>query len=577
VANTPPSPPDDPIEDSSPPVQAGSRKGSGDYSTAQPDEYNVKKPNTAPTTDPLLSGTYEATLDTAVPKLAFMHLYMSADSLQATEDEDIWAKFADSWASEHPNEPRLSADAWRVFFKTEVLPQWREDGETDQRKANIEKFSVHLGSIVVRDSPMKGDDIHQEYSDRGPTEIVESSVPTSPNQYQTVIEDILNSHESADNTFSRSQSPQKLSTHAVATQHRKRLSGAEIPETQWEKSPSPNKRRRVDQDLELNSHLSNATPSLGGYSHQQNYTSSTFKAKPISIEISDDSSSDSVSYYDTGPEPEVQVKSRASKQKEEKTLAAEINEAFDNTNAESQYPNIDSELLSWSSDTPRATTESEPDLDMALEVDVTAENSIHQRSSPAPSDGLAPGSQSSFRNPYNTQALLAEHTQPFHHSLPNISGDDDDDDSDSENDTIAAQELSQARKEKQPARFQEEESFITGAEGKDVQSESEDDGEVPLNPTELSDFFTRWQKQGFAQSAIQKALYVSSTYASLAERALQSIHKGLGVPKNIPGIWTTDDDDAYVGGDARKIRKVQEKHGEERCEERVVFLRLWNS
>lgn len=58
----------------------------------------------------------------------------------------------------------------------------------------------------------------------------------------------------------------------------------------------------------------------------------------------------------------------------------------------------------------------------------------------------------------------------------------------------------------------------------------------------------------------------------LADKVLDRLIAGEGVPDDIPGVWTADDDKCMEGKDARSIERVLNKHGMEFFEGRWDYL-----
>ncbi|KAJ9667273.1 hypothetical protein H2201_002474 [Coniosporium apollinis] len=92
---------------------------------------------------------------------------------------------------------------------------------------------------------------------------------------------------------------------------------------------------------------------------------------------------------------------------------------------------------------------------------------------------------------------------------------------------------------------------------------------------------------GHDEEQVLASLYHGSTNPRLAAIVLASMEAGEGVPDDVPGVWT-DEDDAVVGevvdatdlsggggGLSEEAWRLVEKHGERRCRQRVGFLKLW--
>lgn len=103
------------------------------------------------------------------------------------------------------------------------------------------------------------------------------------------------------------------------------------------------------------------------------------------------------------------------------------------------------------------------------------------------------------------------------------------------------------------------------------------DTEEPLDAEGLASFLTEMTKLGYRNESIKKALHCTSLNEPLARETIEYIELGSGVPKNMKGVWTEEDEQDYLGGDARRMKRVTEKHGWKACELRVDFLRQMNT
>lgn len=61
---------------------------------------------------------------------------------------------------------------------------------------------------------------------------------------------------------------------------------------------------------------------------------------------------------------------------------------------------------------------------------------------------------------------------------------------------------------------------------------------------------------------------------TLADKVLENWDPNTAIPDNIPGVWTAEDDRCLEYGDARNIRRVSTKHGEELTNNRWEYLRI---
>ena len=102
-----------------------------------------------------------------------------------------------------------------------------------------------------------------------------------------------------------------------------------------------------------------------------------------------------------------------------------------------------------------------------------------------------------------------------------------------------------------------------------------------LDPPKLKAGLNEWigthLSAGYPLSNIIAALKATSNDLDLAKFVLNYMaRKGKGrIPSNEKGVWTEDDDEDLESTHARRIEKVQAKHGEELCDVRLVFLHLY--
>jgi len=82
---------------------------------------------------------------------------------------------------------------------------------------------------------------------------------------------------------------------------------------------------------------------------------------------------------------------------------------------------------------------------------------------------------------------------------------------------------------------------------------------------------------GFPLENLIAALKATSNNLELAKLVLKYMtRKGRGrIPSNEKGIWTEDDDEDLESTDARRIEKVQAKHGAAVCDVRLAFLHVY--
>lgn len=110
---------------------------------------------------------------------------------------------------------------------------------------------------------------------------------------------------------------------------------------------------------------------------------------------------------------------------------------------------------------------------------------------------------------------------------------------------------------------QEEEDFDTQPPGVDSQALTDDEQDA---------FFEAQQARGYSEADIIAALKCTSMRADLAKLVLLAFRRGKGIPRDIAGIWTQEDDLALEGSDATKLKRLSMKHGWDECQARMEFL-----
>ncbi|KAJ6095756.1 hypothetical protein N7486_006502 [Penicillium sp. IBT 16267x] len=106
------------------------------------------------------------------------------------------------------------------------------------------------------------------------------------------------------------------------------------------------------------------------------------------------------------------------------------------------------------------------------------------------------------------------------------------------------------------------------------QDENEDEDDQEVHPDIDSWIDARLARGKVELPIILEVLQRTSMNPEYAERLLEQFAAGKGIPHDMPGVWTTEDDKCLQGGDQRDIERLFKKHGEELCEARFEFLRL---
>jgi hypothetical protein len=115
----------------------------------------------------------------------------------------------------------------------------------------------------------------------------------------------------------------------------------------------------------------------------------------------------------------------------------------------------------------------------------------------------------------------------------------------------------------------EEEEEEEEAEAEEIETASQ----VSLD---FDAFANELMEEGHSPEDIITAIHTTSANIPMVHTVLQSLKLGIGVPTIMRGIWTAQDDEDILGGDARKLERVEAKHGwrgEGGCKARQYFLR----
>ncbi|MCJ1387555.1 hypothetical protein MMC18_000398 [Xylographa bjoerkii] len=84
-------------------------------------------------------------------------------------------------------------------------------------------------------------------------------------------------------------------------------------------------------------------------------------------------------------------------------------------------------------------------------------------------------------------------------------------------------------------------------------------------------------ESGIDAEILGVALKSTNNDPELADIVLESLNMDEGIPVDIRGIWTEEDDECLEAVDARKINAMIEKHGQEGLDKRYDFLRKYNA
>ncbi|KAK5163950.1 uncharacterized protein LTR77_010346 [Saxophila tyrrhenica] len=88
-------------------------------------------------------------------------------------------------------------------------------------------------------------------------------------------------------------------------------------------------------------------------------------------------------------------------------------------------------------------------------------------------------------------------------------------------------------------------------------------------------FIAKMVVHGYAEAAVIAALMCTSMRTEFAELVLLEQRAGKGFPRDVPGIWSGDDDAMIESGNGNWIRDMAEKHGMGEVDARLEFLAGW--
>ncbi|KAL9012911.1 MAG: hypothetical protein Q9173_002352 [Seirophora scorigena] len=172
-----------------------------------------------------------------------------------------------------------------------------------------------------------------------------------------------------------------------------------------------------------------------------------------------------------------------------------------------------------------------------------------------PTPRSSPPMMSPRHNQATTQALLAAETQELDFSLPEPEGGWD------------AALLPSSPPQLPPSTPPEPDPRALAAEPK---SPSLDPGD------ELEAFMDNAISLGYSDDAVSLALKCTGFDYLLSARVLEALKATNRLPRTMRGCWTEEDDADLDSVDARRIRKLEEKHGKEALEGRWTFLKEFN-
>ncbi|MCJ1478407.1 hypothetical protein MMC13_007087 [Lambiella insularis] len=105
--------------------------------------------------------------------------------------------------------------------------------------------------------------------------------------------------------------------------------------------------------------------------------------------------------------------------------------------------------------------------------------------------------------------------------------------------------------------------------------------EPPMTEKEIIAQVEEWMDdrvaRGIEVDDIGLALKCANNHPVLADMVLESLQRGEGIPTDVQGIWTEEDDECLEAVDTRLINSMIEKHGQKELDKRYDFLRYYNA
>ncbi|KAL8873760.1 MAG: hypothetical protein Q9174_000823 [Haloplaca sp. 1 TL-2023] len=98
---------------------------------------------------------------------------------------------------------------------------------------------------------------------------------------------------------------------------------------------------------------------------------------------------------------------------------------------------------------------------------------------------------------------------------------------------------------------------------------------TPDYAQQVEGFITYHISLGHSEDSILLALKAANMDPALSSQALKAMKKSGGseIPGDMKGVWTEEDDADWESGDARKVARVEKKHGSAGVEARFEFLK----
>ncbi|TGO53822.1 hypothetical protein BCON_0117g00150 [Botryotinia convoluta] len=106
-------------------------------------------------------------------------------------------------------------------------------------------------------------------------------------------------------------------------------------------------------------------------------------------------------------------------------------------------------------------------------------------------------------------------------------------------------------------------------------SSAESEAEAEADSQDIVNIeFAKYIDLGYSEDVIYKALIASTYDFDIASPVMNQLQMGHGIPDDLAGVWTQRDNDALERRKGKEYERVREKHGDERIQARIKFLRI---
>ena len=114
---------------------------------------------------------------------------------------------------------------------------------------------------------------------------------------------------------------------------------------------------------------------------------------------------------------------------------------------------------------------------------------------------------------------------------------------------------------------------IASSSNSTEQSQTTYDPETELS--DLNEWIREMEEAGHQWNLIADALRATSFDTGLVLQILPGLESGHGIPRDMKGVWTDEDDEDLEGTDARRLQRLTAKHGWKLMDERRMLLQDW--